>query len=170
MLVRNDAERARVTERDLSRQESLGLIFATVPHLHRVLRRHMAEEQQTWSHKLQTPTEHVPDMPGGGDGATGAAGAGGWYEAFMTAVKGTTSNEMLEGYANAISPICIRQQLTDAQMADRQTNRQTGRQTKRRPPSLAEGKGWQPFCLRRCPSGWRAPRSVTEAAEGAAGS
>lgn len=43
MLVRNNPECARVTDRYLNREESLGLIFPTVSHLHRVLRRHMAQ-------------------------------------------------------------------------------------------------------------------------------
>lgn len=43
MLVRNKPECARVTDRYLNREESLGLIFPTVSHLHRMLRRHMAQ-------------------------------------------------------------------------------------------------------------------------------
>lgn len=47
------------------------------------------------------------------------------------------------GYANSIS--CIRQRLMDAQMA---YNRDA-------PAIFGRGKGWQPFCLRLCPSRWK---------------
>lgn len=60
MLVRNNPECARVAERYLHRQESLGLIFPTVSHLHGVLRRHMARQEQAWSHKRQPPPQPVP--------------------------------------------------------------------------------------------------------------
>lgn len=167
MLVRNNPECARVTERYLNRGESSGLIFPTVSHLHGMLRRHMAQQERTGSQQHQkTPPVRLlqppPLQPQNQNGhkrmpvLPPAAGAG-YRGAFVKAItdKRQQKNEMVEGYANA-----IRSDLHWTAV----NGRTDGRRTKTRPPSLAEGGGgWQPFCLRRCPSGWRTPRSVTEA-------
>lgn len=47
--------------------------------------------------------------------------------------------------------ICIQQQLTDAQMADKRDA----------PAMFGRKKDWQPFCLRQCPSGWKQLHCIT---------
>lgn len=57
----------------------------------------------------------------------------------------------LEVMQMQLASICIRQQLTDAQMAD---NRDA-------PAIFGRGKDWRPFCLKLCPSGWKQPHCIT---------
>lgn len=149
MLVRNNPECARVTDRYLNRGESLGLIFPTVSHLHRMLRRHMAQQGRTGSHQHQKKRTHLPNASSSRfrlrsretKTATNAcprlrhAAGAGCRGAFAKAITDKTAakknqNEMVEGYANA-----IRSDLHWTAV----NGRTDGRRTKTRPPSLAGG-------------------------------
>lgn len=66
----------------------------------------------------------------------------------------TPTTRWLEVMQMQLASICIRQQLTDAQMAARQ---RCARHLWQR------GEDWRPFCLKLCPSGWRHHRVVCDA-------